>query len=311
MTKFSRVLTVIVSHNFEPWIERCLGSLLQSNHPTDVVVIDNASTDCTTTILRNQFQWVRLICSERNLGFGQANNIGMRIALEENYDAVFLLNQDAWITADALGILNHLSAEHPEFGVLSPTHFDGTGKELDKQFVTYSKRKSPDIANDAPLIEVPFVNAAFWYIPTRILHQVGGFSPLFFHYGEDVDYVHRLQFHSYRVGYTPLAIGCHDRQERPTTRIKQMNLDRIYFLTVLTNPCTGGVKKFGYSVLAPYKSAGQALLKGQWRECGFYIKASMRLLFRYRYIGKVITLYKQKRPLFLERVSTKIKPIWN
>ena len=44
-----RVLTVIVSYNFEPWIERCLSSIRDSDYPSDLVVIDNASTDRTVS----------------------------------------------------------------------------------------------------------------------------------------------------------------------------------------------------------------------------------------------------------------------
>ena len=92
-----RVLTVIVSYNFEPWIERCLSSIRDSDYPSDLVVIDNASTDRTVSIIAERYRWIRLVRSRKNLGFGQANNIGMRMALEEDYDYVFLVNQDAWI----------------------------------------------------------------------------------------------------------------------------------------------------------------------------------------------------------------------
>ena len=40
-----KILTIIVSYNFEKWIERCLGSLKASSHPTDIIVIDNCSND--------------------------------------------------------------------------------------------------------------------------------------------------------------------------------------------------------------------------------------------------------------------------
>ena len=88
-----RVLTVIVSYNFEPWIERCLSSIRDSDYPSDLVVIDNASTDRTVSIIAERYRWIRLVRSRKNLGFGQANNIGMRMALEENYDYVFLVNR--------------------------------------------------------------------------------------------------------------------------------------------------------------------------------------------------------------------------
>ena len=100
-----RVLTVIVSYNFEPWIERCLSSIRDSDYPSDLVVIDNASTDRTVSIIAERYRWIRLVRSRKNLGFGQANNIGMRMALEEDYDYVFLVNQDAWIEANTVGTL--------------------------------------------------------------------------------------------------------------------------------------------------------------------------------------------------------------
>ena len=132
-----RVLTIIVSYNFEPWIERCLGSLEQSHYPTDVVVVDNASTDRTVEILAEKYRWVRLLRSQRNLGFGQANNLGMKIAIDENYDYVFLLNQDAWIEPDTIGSWVELSQQNPEYGVISPVHFNGQGSRLDSSFARY------------------------------------------------------------------------------------------------------------------------------------------------------------------------------
>lgn len=93
----TRVLAIIVSYNFVGWMKRCLGSLRCSELPVDVVVIDNFSTDDTVQMIKKNYPEVRLICSNENLGFGRANNIGLRIALEENYDAAFLLNQDAWV----------------------------------------------------------------------------------------------------------------------------------------------------------------------------------------------------------------------
>ena len=54
MTKTADILVIIVSYNFERWMEKCLGSLQQSAMPVDVVVIDNASQDNTTHRIRNE-----------------------------------------------------------------------------------------------------------------------------------------------------------------------------------------------------------------------------------------------------------------
>ncbi len=306
-----RVLTIIVSYNFEPWIERCLGSLRQSTYPTDVVVIDNASTDQTVLLIEENYPDIRLVRNERNRGFGQANNIGMRIALEEGYDYIFLLNQDAWIAPDTLDTLVRLSSQSPDYGILSPTHLNGKGDKLDTAFARYIHDDSPISSKKPALIEIPFINAAFWVIPTSVVRQVGGFSPLFFHYGEDVDYINRIKFYGYRVGYTPLTTGCHDRQDRPTPREMQMRLDRVYFLSVISNLQTGLAKGLWYGVAAPLKPALSALCRGRFGEAGYYLRVSGRLLCRYRYIARVKEFCRQGKPVFLESIHSKIEPIWN
>ena len=137
-----KILTIIVSYNFEKWISRCLNSLKASSHPTDIIVIDNCSKDRTVEIIQKEYPQVRLIANSANLGFGRANNIGMQIAMKEGYDAVFLLNQDAWIGNDTLAVLAAQAVRHPEFGILSPVHLNGIGKELDKGFASYARLAS-------------------------------------------------------------------------------------------------------------------------------------------------------------------------
>ena len=75
-----KILTIIVSYNFEKWMKPCLESLMHSVYPTDVLVIDNGSADRTVTLLQTSYPWVRLIANGQNLGFGRANNIGLRLA---------------------------------------------------------------------------------------------------------------------------------------------------------------------------------------------------------------------------------------
>jgi len=91
-----KVSVIIVSYNFEQWIDRCLGSLRRSTSPISVIVVDNGSKDKTTQIIEKNYPEVHLIKTGANLGFGKANNIGIRYAMEQGADYFFLLNQDAW-----------------------------------------------------------------------------------------------------------------------------------------------------------------------------------------------------------------------
>src|SRR5690606_1854768 len=130
-----KVLSIIVSYNFEHWLHKCIGSILNSTVPTDVMVIDNNSNDNTIHIIEEQYPSVQLVRNKVNLGFGQANNIALCKAAEMGYDYVFLVNQDAWIKEDCIEQLLKIYAS--DIGIVSPIHKDGTGKNIDKGFKEY------------------------------------------------------------------------------------------------------------------------------------------------------------------------------
>ena len=263
-----KILTIIVSYNFEKWIERCLGSLKASSPPTDIIVIDNCSNDRTVEIIKTQYTYVRLIENHANLGFGKANNIGMQLALKEGYDAVFLLNQDAWIGSDTLATLAEQSVKHPEFGILSPVHLNGSGEELDKGFASYAQLASiNNLPHRHEPISCPFINAAFLvYSSQHFTADWRIFSSLL-HYGEDKDYVNRLHFHQYKIGYIPTIYGCHDREFRKVSFEGFLRAERVYLLSEYANINYRFTQAFAYGILAGIKKLTIALLKRTYQIC--------------------------------------------
>jgi len=217
------VAIIVVTYNGMPWLDACLRSC--TNHP--VIVIDNASTDETVSFIETHYPNVILLKQTVNLGFGQANNIGIRYALNHGADHVFLLNQDAYLVDSVLDKLITFQKEHPEYGILSPIHITGDKQKLDKNFSNYMLREYTGgfysdfvLKNDiAPVYQVPFVNAAAWLISKKCLETVGGFDPLFFHYGEDDNYCQRVLFHGFKIGVLPKTYIIHDRTDRPSSKV--------------------------------------------------------------------------------------------
>ena len=78
MEKTLKVFAIIVSYKGRQWYDRCFSSLQESTIPIEIVVIDNASGDGSADYIRERFPQITLICSDKNLGFGQANNLGMK-----------------------------------------------------------------------------------------------------------------------------------------------------------------------------------------------------------------------------------------
>ena len=296
-----KVLVIIVSYNFERWIDRCLGSLRSSEHPVDTVVIDNASQDQTLRRIKKDYPEVRLIESKTNLGFGQANNIGMKMALEEGYTHVFLLNQDAWIDPNTIGTLVDLSQRHPSYGILSPVHLTGKGDKPDPGFGHYAQLQTLQDLPSEDILLVPFVNAAFWMIPIHVLQRVGGFCPLFYHYGEDKDFVNRLHYHQYQVGYSPQVFGNHDREYRPLTHEGFLRTESVYHRSEYVNINHPWLKAFGYGVLAVMKKALTSLISGKFQLSKDYLRMGFQLLSRSTEIQSYRKINRLSQPHYIQK----------
>lgn len=234
MEKGLNIYAVIVTYNGMKWVERCLDSLRQSTYPITPIVIDNLSTDGSKEYIPSHFPEVIWLPQEKNLGFGQGNNVGMRYALEHDADYVLLLNQDAYLHKDSI---NHMLAESDGRSLLSPIHLNGKGDGLDKMFRYLIRENDNTIIDDiltgkslAPSYKVGRISAACWFLPVSIIKSIGGFNPLFFHYSEDDNYLHRLTYHGYPVILVTGARICHDRGEHGNVNVfnrKKLHRDII------------------------------------------------------------------------------------
>lgn len=211
-----KIITIIVTYNGMKWIDSCLRSLRMSTVPCTTVVIDNMSTDGTLDFIRANYPEVIILPQTQNLGFGQANNVGMRYALEQKADYVLLLNQDAYIADNMIQLL---LAQSDGKSLLSPVHLNGDGSALDANFKQNTLLRATNTLLDDLLIDslsakypVHYVNAACWFMPISILHHIGGFNPLFRQYSEDDNYVHRLHYHHIPIYVVPQAKVRHDRK---------------------------------------------------------------------------------------------------
>jgi len=236
----SKVLAIVVTYNSLRWADKCFGSLRGSSVPVDVIAVDNNSEDGTAEYVAENYPEVRLIRCGENLGFGAANNKALKIALEEDYDYVYLLNSDAWVFPGTVAALTEaFESGDGTFGVLSPLQFAAPGPDavgagrLDPRFAA---KCGAALDADAPVVEVPFVMAAHWLISRPCLEAVGFFSPSFPHYGEDDNWLHRARYAGFCVGVVPGAAAVHDRAQRPEAKAWRMKLKCISAVVKVSNP---------------------------------------------------------------------------
>ena len=215
MGNHPKVFAVVVTYNGMKWLDRCLGSLKKSEAPIYTIVVDNASTDGTPDYIAEHFPKVHLIRSKDNLGFAKANNIGIRYALDNGAEYIFLLNQDAWIENSTIACMIETFGEFDDVGIVSPIHMNGTGDALDWGFCGYVPA---EFVSDSYLGKLQdhyicdFVNAAAWLVKRNCIEKVGGFdTSMFTHYGEDTNYCQRLKYHNFRIAINTRCFAFHDR----------------------------------------------------------------------------------------------------
>lgn len=232
------IFTIIVTYNGCKWADFCLGSLRKSTIKTIPLVIDNCSMDGTLDYIRECYPEAVLFPQEKNLGFGQANNVGIRYALAHGADYCLLLNQDAAISADSIELM---LAQSDGESLLSPIHMNGDGTRLDNSFRDASLARCKALLNDIfadtlkPVYECGEICAACWFLPRKVIEKIGGFNPLFFHYSEDNNYYQRLVYHHVKVLLVPKARMYHDRTEYGNIQVWNQQWLRNEFTLTFTN----------------------------------------------------------------------------
>jgi GT2 family glycosyltransferase/glycosyltransferase involved in cell wall biosynthesis len=130
----SKVDVVIVNYNTKELLYKCLGTLLPrgENANLNVFLVDNASSDNSVKMLKEEFPQVALIQNVRNVGFAAAVN---QAILESNSKYILLLNPDAAMTPESIEDMVNLMEAHPPIAAIGPKIVDENGKVAVSAFI--------------------------------------------------------------------------------------------------------------------------------------------------------------------------------
>lgn len=294
-----RIFTIIVTYNAmrRNWIDKCLSSLEKSTMPTTPVIVDNASRDETLVFISKNHPNAVCLPQKQNLGFGQANNVGIRYAIEQNADHVLLLNQDATIAPNTLELMiSHGSNS----ALLSPIHMNGQGTGLDISFRNRMREIEDvffdDIVVSGRLSETYTMKrfpAACWLLPTSVIRKIGGFNPLFFHYGEDDNYLERLAYHNIPTFIVSEARMWHDRGEHGNMTVFNKNKCYRMLLIIACNINNSTIKIFVDFLRILFRCYAIDLPHGEYR-IGTFCKATGKILSQ---LTKIIQSRKKEKIL--------------
>jgi N-acetylglucosaminyl-diphospho-decaprenol L-rhamnosyltransferase len=219
------VSIIVVSYNARDHLERSLASV--ADGPSEVIVVDNASTDGSPELVRERFPSVRLLELPENRGFGAGNNEGMRIASGRYF---LLLNSDAWPVGDAVTRLLAFMDANPGVGVAGP-RLVGTDGRLQKSvrgFPTvwriateyfFLRKLAPGSRalnafygagfDYSERREADFLMGAVLMLRRAAVEQVGDFDTDFFMFSEETDLCYRMKEAGWTVEFSPEAEFVH------------------------------------------------------------------------------------------------------
>lgn len=212
-----KIAIVIPNWNGADMLAACLTSLQKQTQKADIIVVDNGSVDDSVYIIEEQFPNVTLIKLHKNTGFAGGVNTGITYALQNNYDAVTLFNNDAVADKNWLKLLADNLKRHPEAGIVTgklmrtdKIHLDSTGDFYTTWGTSFPRgRNHKDTGQYDESTYVFGASGGASIYRATALRQVGIFDERFFAYYEDVDISFRMQLAGWKVVYTPNALAYH------------------------------------------------------------------------------------------------------
>lgn len=222
-----KLSVIIVSYNVKFYLEQCLHSLRKATEgmECEIYVMDNHSRDGSVDYLSCRFPKVRMISSNRNLGFARANNLAIRRCSGEY---VLLLNPDTIVGEHTIADVIDFMDEHPRSGAVGvrmaqcngadamesrrgiPTPMTGfykmsglcarfpKSRRFAHYYMSYLSWDRPE--------RIEVVSGAFCMLRRSAIDKVGALDEDFFMYGEDIDLSFRLIKGGFENWYVPSRI---------------------------------------------------------------------------------------------------------
>ncbi len=205
---------IIVNYNGDDKVIDTIKSIYKFvTFDLEIIVFDNSSTDGSLQKLKDEFgenENFRLILSDKNLGFGKANN---RAVKHSKGKYIILFNNDAYLLDGSLNKMIQYYIEKDFKGILAPVVLnpDSTiqkswGKYqtiVNELFEKYGKRVSEKLFSKKikkrELIDVDWVSGVCFMVEKKIFEELNGFDEGFFMYFEDSDFSKRAKEKGYRV----------------------------------------------------------------------------------------------------------------
>lgn len=220
---------IIVSYNVKDLARECLDRIGRSKDvlKKEIIVVNNASSDGSAEMIKQNFKDVIIIENKRNIGFAGANIQGIGISKGE---FILLVNSDVFVAEDSIEKAVGFMSKNPNCGILGVRIVDKNGQLQPsaryfptpwRLFLSYSGigNKFADIpflrgvdnmkwGHDS-VREADWVPGLFFLMRKKMLDKIGFFDPKYFLYYEEVDLCLRAKKNGWKILFYPWAEVIH------------------------------------------------------------------------------------------------------
>jgi GT2 family glycosyltransferase len=243
---------VIVNYNTRDLLLECIASVLESTGSisTELVVVDNASSDRSFEAVRKAFPRVTVIANPTNRGFGGACN--QAISKTTSF-FILLLNSDSRLTPQGFKVPRKCMYQHSRCGAAGCRIINAKGEQLtstwnfltpfNQAFEMLTNRINshlllrshrPNVEKDSLDCGVDWIDVSCLILRRAALEEVGLFDEQFFMYSEDEDLCLRLRKRGWLVCFSSAATvfyrGIASSAQNKSEMLVQFYLSQMRFL---------------------------------------------------------------------------------
>lgn len=214
------IFTIVLNWNGGNDTYRCVSSLQKTNNPNfdhKIVVVDNNSSDNSINLIKG-CTWlvpVEIIHNDNNLGYAGGNNVGIRHALDNNADYIFILNNDTIVDRNLFSELLEAANMHPKSGVLgainlfmeNPNIVSFNGAQWDNSALCFHYPDEGENISSIPGTPHPtdYICGAAMFFKAEVARKIGLMDERFFLTWEESDWCFRARNSGYECTMVPKA----------------------------------------------------------------------------------------------------------
>lgn len=243
---YPKVVIILLNWNGKEDTIECLESLKHITYRNyELLLVDNGSTDGSVERFNELYPNIDIVINEKNLGYAEGNNVGIRTAMDKGADYILLLNNDTVVDPEFLGELVTAAESDIKIGFVGPKvyyyNYEGrkdiinfAGGKLDmlKGITTHIGINEMDGGQYDQIKEVDYIEGSCILAKKEMLNIIGLLDPVYFAYWEDNDWCKRGYAAGYRSFFAPMAKIWHKTSASNigTMNLYYMTRNRLWFM---------------------------------------------------------------------------------